>query len=94
MSEITQLLGEVRAGDGDAWNRVVALLYDDLRRLAQRVSAGAHSLNATALVHECWLRFADAGRMLVVDALARLGDKPDCRAGRIAQARQVAVLSH
>lgn len=34
----------------------------------------------------------DAGRTLVVDALARLGDKPDCRAGRIAQARQVAAV--
>lgn len=67
MSEITQLLGEVRAGDGDAWNRVVALLYDDLRRLAQRVKAGAHSLDATALVHECWLRFADGGARGIAD---------------------------
>ena len=35
---------------------------------------------------------ADVGRTLVVDALARLGDNADCRAGRIAQARQVAAV--
>lgn len=69
MGEITQLLGAVRAGDGDAWNRIVAILYDDLRRIAQRANAGrrAHSLNATALVHECWLRFADGGGHGIVD---------------------------
>ena len=69
MSEITQLLGDVRAGDGDAWNRVVSLLYDDLRRLAQHASGigRPHSLNATALVHECWLRFAGNDRRGIVD---------------------------
>ncbi|EIL88441.1 MULTISPECIES: ECF-type sigma factor [Rhodanobacter] len=60
MGETTQLLASARNGDPDAWERVVVLLYDDLLRLARRTvrGRGACTLNATALVHECYLRVA------------------------------------
>jgi RNA polymerase sigma factor (TIGR02999 family) len=63
MGEITVLLENARAGDGAAWQRVVALLYDDLLRLAHCASTAGrpNTLNATALVHECYLRIAKHG---------------------------------
>jgi RNA polymerase sigma factor (TIGR02999 family) len=60
MGEVTRLLEQARAGDPAAWNRVVALLYEELLRVARRARAGhgAGTLNATALVNECYLRMA------------------------------------
>lgn len=58
MGEITRLLAGAKEGDSEAWNRVIALLYDDLLRLARRAAParGVATMNATALVHECYLR--------------------------------------
>jgi RNA polymerase sigma factor (TIGR02999 family) len=58
MSDITQLLHAAREGDRQASDQVVALLYADLQRLArQRLRrSGELTLDATALVHESWLR--------------------------------------
>lgn len=63
MGEITLLLERARGGDGDAWERVVDLLYADLLQLARRMRAGGGppTLNATALVNECYLRVARRG---------------------------------
>ncbi|MEI2432857.1 ECF-type sigma factor [Lysobacter yananisis] len=61
MGEITVLLGQARGGDGDAWDRVVHLLYADLKRLARRASAGSHGQEVTALVHDCYLRLDRGG---------------------------------
>jgi len=62
MSEITILLERARAGDQGAWNRVIELLYDDLKRLARVRAEGANAtLNATGLVNECYMRLAQAG---------------------------------
>ncbi|MBI2514309.1 MAG: sigma-70 family RNA polymerase sigma factor [Opitutae bacterium] len=59
MGEITLILGRVREGDAAAANELMARVYDELRRLAAaklaRERAG-HTLQATALVHEAWLR--------------------------------------
>lgn len=59
IADITRLLQAWRSGDQDAIERVTTLLYDDLRRLAayylQRERPG-HTLQATALVHEVYLR--------------------------------------
>lgn len=67
MGEITQLFEQARAGHDGAWNRVVTLLYDDLRRLAYRAGGNGQpdTLNATALVHECWLRLSREGGVAV-----------------------------
>ncbi len=66
--ELTLLLRAASAGDEPALNRLVALLYVDLRRLAHRVqSAHGHTLDTTSLVHECYLRFLDRGKIQVND---------------------------
>jgi RNA polymerase sigma factor (TIGR02999 family) len=67
MSEVTQLLDAATAGDAQAANRLLPLVYDELRRLAlQRLAheKPGHSLQATALVHEAYLRLigTDADR--------------------------------
>jgi RNA polymerase sigma-70 factor, ECF subfamily len=59
--EVTLLLEEWRRGDQHALDRVLPLLYDDLRTLARRAlsrEAPGHTLQATALVHEAYLRLA------------------------------------
>lgn len=62
-SEITGLLSRWSAGDPTARDQLIPLVYDRLRRLAHqrlRGAPGEHSLNTTALVHEAYLRLADA----------------------------------
>lgn len=66
MSEITLLLRNAREGDTDAWNRAVHLLYDDLKRLAKS-AASEGGMNATALVHDCYLRLCRNGADGIVD---------------------------
>jgi RNA polymerase sigma factor (TIGR02999 family) len=59
MTEITMLLQAVNSGDNHAVNRLVALLYDELRGLARsrmRRSGELTLLDTTALVHESYLR--------------------------------------
>lgn len=61
-TDITVLLDAAREGNGEAWHRLVELVYPELKRLA-RSSLRAHrqhTLNTTALVHECYLRLERA----------------------------------
>jgi len=65
MTEITTLLQAVNSGDSQAADRVVSLLYDELRRLARsrlRRSGELTLLDTTALVHESYLRIQQAGK--------------------------------
>ncbi|MGH7630163.1 MAG: ECF-type sigma factor [Gemmatimonadales bacterium] len=58
--EVTGLLAAARAGDGAAFDRLFSLVYDELRRIAARRLRGAEdTLNATGLVHEVYLKFAE-----------------------------------
>jgi RNA polymerase sigma factor (TIGR02999 family) len=60
-SPITQLLFRWRAGDRDALEQLMPLVYDELRRLANhylRQERSDHTLQGTALVHEAYLRLA------------------------------------
>lgn len=59
---ITRLLADAADGDRTAWDRLVDLVYPDLKRLARRSlrGEGQLTLNTTALVHECYLRLANA----------------------------------
>ncbi|HTT64373.1 MAG TPA: ECF-type sigma factor [Bryobacteraceae bacterium] len=57
--QITQLLQAWSRGDGSALDQLMPLVYDDLHRLAQRYMAEErpdHTLRATALVNESYLR--------------------------------------
>jgi RNA polymerase sigma factor (TIGR02999 family) len=63
---VTELLLSWGEGDTAALDRLVPLLYDDLRRVARghlRRERPGHSLQATALVHEVFLRLVDVDRM-------------------------------
>lgn len=64
MSEVTQILNAVERGEARAAEELLPLVYDELRRLAQwqmsRESPG-QTLQATALVHEAWLRLVGNG---------------------------------
>jgi len=60
-TEITELLAAVDAGDQVALDRLVTLVYPDLKRLARYQLAGErpdHTLNTTAVVHEAFVRLA------------------------------------
>ena len=57
-AEITQWLDAAREGDRGALDRVLATLYQELHAMARRQLAGQHgqTLDATALVHEAYLK--------------------------------------
>jgi RNA polymerase sigma factor (TIGR02999 family) len=62
-ANFTQLLTEWRAGHPQALERLTPLVYDELRRLARsymRAERGSHTLQATAVVHEAFLRLIQA----------------------------------
>jgi len=64
IGEVTRLLQAANEGEGAALERLVPLVYDDLRRLAQRQLGreyGERTLNATALVHESYLKLGAIG---------------------------------
>ena len=64
--EVTRLLQAWHTGDEEAYRQVSAILYDELRRQAARFMRGerrAVTLQATALVHETFVRLTDAGRV-------------------------------
>ena len=59
MSDVTQILNQIRQGDSNAAAQLLPLVYDELRKLASlRMSneRADHSLQPTALVHEAYLR--------------------------------------
>jgi RNA polymerase sigma factor (TIGR02999 family) len=59
----TQLLTEWRSGHPQALDRLTPIVYDELRRLARnhmRGERGSHTLQATAVVHEAFLRLIQA----------------------------------
>ena len=62
--DVTQLLQAVREGDSRALDRLVPLVYEELRDLARRElyrERQGHTLHATALVHEAYLKLAGSG---------------------------------
>jgi len=61
MADVTQLLSAIDAGDPKAADQLLPLVYEELRRLAALRMAQekpGQTLQATALVHEAWLRLA------------------------------------
>ena len=80
IGEVTVLLRELREGRRDAFDRLVPLVYDELRRVArgQRRRSSSETLNTTALVHEAYVKLSgqegldvrDRGHLLAVAACA------------------------
>ena len=62
MSEVTRILSEIEQGDPRAAEELLPLVYDELRKLAAERMAQekpGQTLQATALVHEAYLRLVD-----------------------------------
>lgn len=69
-ADITRLLHRWTAGDTEARDALVPLVYDRLRQIARqrrRFTPGDHSLNTTALVHEAYIRLVDVQRLDLQD---------------------------
>jgi RNA polymerase sigma factor (TIGR02999 family) len=65
MSEVTRILDAIEQGEPHAADRLLPLVYEELRRLAAQRLAGeapGQTLQATALVHEAYLRLVDRDR--------------------------------
>jgi RNA polymerase sigma factor (TIGR02999 family) len=87
VGEVTRLLRSAREGEPAALDRLVPLVYEDLRRLARRQLGhefGERTLNATALVHESYLK-------LGASALAAATDRAHFLAIAARAMRQVLV---
>ncbi len=70
MSEMTDLLQRVNAGDSAARESLFALMYQDLRKMARarlRQNETITLLNTTSLVHESYLRFLNARELSFAD---------------------------
>src|SRR4029077_5577006 len=62
MSEVTRILSAIEQGDPSAAEQLLPLVYDELRKLAAERMAQekpGQTLQATALVHEAYLRLVD-----------------------------------
>ncbi len=62
MSDVTHILSQIESGDASAAEKLLPLVYQELRRLAASQLARerpGHTLQATALVHEAYLRLVD-----------------------------------
>ncbi|MDT0630933.1 sigma-70 family RNA polymerase sigma factor [Rubrivirga sp. S365] len=62
-AEVDRLLAALREGDGGAFDRLLPVVYEELRALARAVRRGpsCETVNTTALVHEAYLRLAGGG---------------------------------
>lgn len=65
-NDITRLLAELTGGNQDVVNALLPLIYDELHGMAEnqlRRERKDHTLNATALVHEAYLKLVDQSRV-------------------------------
>src|SRR5437870_5925218 len=65
MNQVTRILSDIEQGDAHAGEQLLPLVYEELRKLAaQKMAqeAPGQTLQATALVHEAYLRLVDVDR--------------------------------
>jgi RNA polymerase sigma factor (TIGR02999 family) len=65
MSDVTRILSRIEQGDGQAAEQLLPLVYDELRKLAVQKMAQekpGQTLQATALVHEAYIRLVDVDK--------------------------------
>jgi RNA polymerase sigma factor (TIGR02999 family) len=66
VNDVTQILSRIESGDPSAAHQLLPLVYEELRKLAAQKLAHekpGQSLQATALVHEAYLRLVDVGQI-------------------------------
>ncbi len=64
MSEVTEILREIRDGNQQSAEQLLTLVYTELKRIATQKMAGeapGHTLQPTALVHEAWMKLVGEG---------------------------------
>jgi RNA polymerase sigma factor (TIGR02999 family) len=72
MSDVTRILSRIEEGDGKAADQLLPLVYDELRKLAAQKMAlerPGQTLQATALVHEAYIRLVDVDKAQHWDSL-------------------------
>jgi len=65
MSDVTKILSQIESGDPSAAEQLLPLVYDELRKLAAAKMAqekAGQTLQATALVHEAYVRLVDVDK--------------------------------
>ena len=65
MNDVTRILSQISAGDSKATEELLPIVYDELRKLAaarMAHEAPNHTLQATALVHDAYVRLVDSDR--------------------------------
>src|SRR6476619_6322527 len=75
MNDITHILGDIEKGDAQAAERLLPLIYDELRKLAAQKMAAetpGQTLQATALVHEAYIRLVGANQVQHWDSRGHL----------------------
>lgn len=68
--EVTQLLEALRRGEREALDRLLPLVYEELRGMARRQlgrEQAGHTLHATGLVHEAYVKLAGGGMLNAVN---------------------------
>jgi RNA polymerase sigma factor (TIGR02999 family) len=76
MGSITELIGRAQRGERDAFDALFQALYPQLRQLAHaRLARHARGtlMETTALLHECYLRFLEAGSLAPGDRAHFMG---------------------
>ena len=71
MSDVTQILSQIEQGDPSATDQLLPLVYDELRKLAAAKLGNekpGQTLEATALVHEAYLRLVDVEKVQCWDS--------------------------
>nr|WP_201724017.1 ECF-type sigma factor [Rhodopirellula sp. SM50] len=71
MSDVTSILSKIESGDQQASKELLPLVYDELRKLAALRMAkerADHTLQATALVHEAYVRLVDVATVMKWDS--------------------------
>jgi len=66
MNNVTQILGQIESGDPNAAEQLLPILYAELRKLAEQklnLEKPGQTLQATALVHEAYLRLVDTEKV-------------------------------
>ena len=65
MNDVSQILSQIESGDPTAAEQLLPLVYDELRKLAAAKLAQekpGQTLQATALVHEAYMRLVDSDK--------------------------------
>lgn len=65
-ADLTEILLELSSGDQDALDRLIPIVYEELKRIAHgqlRGERSGHTLNTTGLVHEAYIRLVDVQRV-------------------------------